>query len=484
MNNRLMNDQTYLSPYFQYMSNNQCEKIHWAALDILERIGVLIFHDEAVELLKKAGADLDGNLALIPSALVERALITVPRRVTLFNRHGELAMPVEGNRVFYGPGSDCLNILDHRTGKRRKPLLQDVKEGVILCDALPEIDYAISMVLPIDVDKSMADRYQMEIMLNNTTKPIIYVSYDYEGFIEAVSMAEVVAGGEAQLRRKPTILGYINVTTGLRHNKEALQKLLFLAGKGLPAIYAPDVYSGVTGPITISGTVALTLAGVLAGIVISQLKREGTPLVMPGWGGAPLDFRTMVAPYSHPDARSIMVAMGHYYQLPTFSIGGSSEAKLVDQQAAAEAALTLMTESLSGGNIVHDVGYLESGLTYSFAQLLICTEIIRWIKYYTSEVRVNEDTIPMDLIREIAHDEKYLQLDHTYNGFRQHFYPDLFERDIYDNWLNNGGKSLAERASEKVDRILGEHRPEPLPSEVSKKIKAIVERSVSKVKPA
>jgi len=51
MNNRLMNDQTYLSPYFQYMSNNQCEKIHWAALDILERIGVLIFHDEAVELL-------------------------------------------------------------------------------------------------------------------------------------------------------------------------------------------------------------------------------------------------------------------------------------------------------------------------------------------------------------------------------------------------------------------------------------------------
>ncbi len=481
MNNRLMNDQTYLSPFFQYMSNSQCEKIHLAALDILERIGVLIFHDEASALLKSAGADLDGNLARIPSALVERALLTVPKRVSLFNRHGELAMPVEGNRVFYGPGSDCLNILDHRTGKRRKPLLQDVKEGVTICDALPEIDYAISMVLPTDVDKTLADRYQMEVMLNNTTKPIVYVSYDYEGFIEAVSMAEVVAGGEDQLRRKPNILGYINVTTGLRHNKEALQKLLYLAGKGLPAIYAPDVYSGVTGPITIPGTIALVLAGVLAGIVIAQLKREGTPIVIPGWGGTPLDFRTMVAPYSHPDARSIMVAMSHYYNLPTFSIGGSSEAKLVDQQAAAEAALTLMSESLSGGNIVHDVGYLESGLTYSFTQLIICSEIIRWIKYYTKEIKVNEETLAMDMIREIAHDEKYLQLDQTYEGFRQYYYPDVFERDIYDNWLSSGGKTLAERASEKVDKILAEHKPEPLPVDVQNKLKAILKSAVSKV---
>jgi len=481
MNNRLMNDQTYLSPFFQYMSNRQCEKIHLAALDILERIGVLIFHDEAAALLKSAGADLDGNLARIPSALVERALLTVPKRVSLFNRHGELAMPVEGNRVFYGPGSDCLNILDHRTGERRKPVLQDVKEGVTLCDALPEIDYAISMVLPTDVDKTLADRYQMEVMLNNTTKPIVYVSYDYEGFIEAVSMAEVVAGGEDQLRRKPNILGYINVTTGLRHNKEALQKLLYLASKGLPAIYAPDVYSGVTGPITIPGTIALVLAGVLAGIVIAQLKREGTPIVIPGWGGTPLDFRTMVAPYSHPDARSIMVAMSHYYNLPTFSIGGSSEAKLVDQQAAAEAALTLMSESLSGGNIVHDVGYLESGLTYSFTQLIICSEIIRWIKYYTKEIKVDEETLAMDMIREIAHEEKYLQLDQTYEGFRQYYYPDVFERDNYDNWLARGGKSLAERASEKVDKILAEHKPEPLPVDIQNKLKAILESAVSKV---
>jgi trimethylamine---corrinoid protein Co-methyltransferase len=481
MNNRLMNDLNYVTPHYNYISTNQCEKINWAALDILERIGVLIYSEEALALLKSAGADVDENLVRIPSGMVEKAMITVPKRLSLYNRHGHLAMPVEGHRVFYGAGSDCLNILDHRSGERRKPILQDVKEGVTLCDALPEIDYAISMVLPTDVDKTVADRYQMEILLNNTTKPIIYVSYDFEGFVEAVKMAEVVAGGEEQLRRKPTILGYINVTTGIRHNKEALDKLLFLSGKGLPAIYAPDVYSGVTGPITIPGTVALTLAGVLTGIVISQLNREGTPIVMPGWGGTPLDLRTMIAPYSHPDARSLMIAMSHYYQLPTFSIGGSSESKLVDQQAAAEAALTLTTETLAGGNIMHDVGYLESGLTYSFAQLIICTEIIRWLKYYTKEIKVDDESLALDLIQAVAHKEQYLQLDDTYNKFRHYYYPEVFEREIYDNWAAHGSKSMAERASEKVDQILQEHQPEPLPTDIQKQLKEILADAVRKV---
>lgn len=482
MSNRLRNDLTFDSTQFNYMSSKQCEKIHHAALEILERIGVLLYSEEAVALLKAAGADVEGNLVRISSGLVERALVTVPKRVTLFNRDGDLVMPVEGHRVFFGPGSDCLNILDHRTGKRRKPVLKDVREGVILCDGLPEIDFVMSMVLPADVDTALADRYQMEILLSNTKKPIVFVTYDYQGCLEAVEMAETVAGGADRLRRKPNVVGYINVTTGLRHNEESLQKLLFLAGKGLPAIYAPDMYSGVNGPVTIPGTVALVLAGVLAGIVISQLKREGAPIIIPGWGGAPMDLRTTVAPYSHPDARSIMVAMGHYYRLPVFALGGSSESKLADQQAAAEAALTLMTEALAGGNLIHDVGYLESGLMYSFTQLVLCAEMIRWFRHYTKEIVVNDETLALDLIMRIAHDEQYLQLEHTFKNFRQHYYPNLFERGNYESWAENGGKNLTERAAKRVETLLSEHRPEPLPEEIVIKLKEIREKAVTGAK--
>lgn len=480
MVNRRMNDWTFDSPHYRYMSSSQCEKIHYAALDILERLGVLLYSEEAIELLKAAGADVDGNLVRISSGLVEQALVTVPKRISLFNRDGDLVMPVEGNSIFFGPGSDCLNILDHRTGKRRKPVLQDVREGVTLCDALPEIDFVMSMVLPTDVDTAIADRYQMEIMLSHTKKPIVFVTYDYEGCPEAVEMAEIVAGGEDELRRKPNIVGYINVTTGLRHNEEALKKLLYLSGKGLPAIYAPDLYSGVTGPITVPGSVAIVMAGVLAGIVISQLKREGAPIIIPGWGGTPMDLRTTVAPYSHPDARSIMVAMGHYYNLPVFALGGSSEAKLTDQQAAAEAALTLMTEALSGGNIMHDVGYLESGLMYSFTQLALCTEIIKWFKYYTKKIEVNEETLALDLIMEVGHDEQYIDLESTFNNFRQYYYPTLFERGNYDNWTERGSKSLTQRAAEMVEALLAEHQPEPLPEKTQAKLKEVLKRAIEK----
>lgn len=479
MPNNLMNDCVYNSPRFQYLSADQCRKIHWAALEILERTGVRLYLDEAVTMLKKAGADVsDGNLARIPSGMVEKALNTVPKRVVLSNRDSERVMAVEGRRVFFGPGSDCLNILDHRTGKRRKPVLKDVIEGVTLCDALPNIDFVMSMVLPADVNTAVADRYQMEVLLNYTRKPLIFVTYDYEGCIDAVEMAEAVAGGADELRRSPNVACYINVTTGLRHNTEALQKLLFMSSKGLPFIYAPDIISGITGPMTVPGSVAHIIAGVFTGLVLSQLNREGAPFIMPGWAGVPIDMRTMVLPYSHPTDKSIIQAMGHYYQLPTFAIAGSSDSKAVDQQAAAEAALTLMTDTMAGGNIIHDVGYLESGLMYSLPQLAICDEIIGWIKSYIKPVRINDETLAVDLIDRMGHDGQFLQLEHTQKHFREQWYPGMFNREIFDSWAAAGSKSLGERAVEKVESVLQEHQPPLLLEKARKVLKGILEDAV------
>ncbi len=120
-------------------------------------------------------------------------------------------------------------------------MLQDVVDGITVCDALPHIDFVMSMFLPSDVNAMVSDRYQMEVMLNHTTKPIIYVTNEFSGCVDAVEMAEVVAGGAEALMLRPFAACYINVTSGLVHNEEALQKLLFLADKGLPALYIPVV---------------------------------------------------------------------------------------------------------------------------------------------------------------------------------------------------------------------------------------------------
>jgi trimethylamine--corrinoid protein Co-methyltransferase len=464
-------------PSFPRLSEEQCRKVHWTSLEILERVGVRLHLEEAIHLLKKAGANVtDGNLVRVPSNLVEKALTTVPKRVVLYDRLGNPVMPVEGRRCFYGPGSDCLNIIDHRSETRRKPVVKDLIEGVTLCDSLSNIDYVMSMLLPSDVDEAIADRYQMEAMLNHTTKPIIFVTYEFGGCIDAIKMAETVMGSAEALRKNPMVACYINVPSGFLHNEDSLQKLLYLASKNLPSLYIPSSTAGITSPITPAGAVALDNAGTLLGLVLSQLKREGAPVVVPGMSPGHLDMGTFVLTYIEPE-RGIAQAMAHFYGLPMFSLGGASESKTLDLQAVAEATLGLTMETLAGGNIIHDLGYLESGLTFSFAQLVICDEIVSWLKAFFKEFEMDDEALALDVIAEVGPDGQFLNTKHTLKHHRKRWYPNLFERATYESWLEEGGKTLTERTAERIELILTEHKPEPLPLKVKENLRKIVQKA-------
>jgi trimethylamine--corrinoid protein Co-methyltransferase len=459
------------------LSDEQIEKIYAASLEILDRIGLRLDLEEAVGILQKAGARVDGDgLVHVPSRLVEEALKMAPKVVTLHDRHGAPVMPLSGNRCFFGPGSDCLNIIDHRSSERRKAVMNDVVEGTRLCDALPNIDFVMSMVLPSDVDQALADIHQMEAMLTHTTKPIIYVSYGVNGLIHAVEMAEEVAGGETALRDKPILTCYINVVSGAVHNKEGPQKLLYLSGKGLPTLYIPGSNAGVTSPMTMAGAVALDLAGGLLGLTLAQLNREGAPFILSAMDPAALDMKTMVSPYAYPE-RGFIRAMAQHYGLPTLALAGGTDAKIPDQQAAAEAALTILADVLQGGNIIHDLGYLESGLTFSFAQLAICDQIVDWIKVFLGDLEVSDETLALEEIASVGPGGSYLTSKHTKKHFRHTWYPDLFERGTFPDWVKKGSRSLVERASERVQKILQEHQPEPLPESTRRRLREIVQRA-------
>jgi trimethylamine--corrinoid protein Co-methyltransferase len=475
-------DQPILSDQFQRLSGEACQRIHSASLEVMERTGVRLYDQEAIDLLRTAGARIsEGNRARIPSKLVDGALTTVPKRVVLFNRQGHPAMPLEEYRSFYGPGSDCLNIIDHRTGERRKPVLQDLVEGMTVADALPNIDFVMSLVLPSDVPQMVTDRYQMEAMLGHTSKPIVFVSNEFSGCVDAIEMAEAVAGGPDALRQAPFVTCYINVTTGLRHNQDSLKKLLYLSDKGLPAIYIPVGQGGTTAPVTIAGCQVIWNVGALVGLVLSQLKRSGAPYVMGSMGPSSLDMRTLVQPYSSPDKQGVAQAMAHFYNVPMFALGGCTDAKCVDQQAGIEAALTLMMNALTGSHIVHDLGYLESGLCYSLVQLVICNEIVSWLGHGLRGVDVSDVALAVDLIDKVGPDGQFLDSDHTRAHFRERWYPTLFERDKHSRWVDQGSKTLAQRAADRVESILTEHRPEPISPDAAKAVHAIVERATKEL---
>ena len=477
MPEHILKDRDCEFSHFSRLSTKQCQKLHAAALEVMERTGVRIFYQEALDLFKSADADItDGNRVRIPAKLVEHALECAPKQISLANRYVKTVLSLEKNHCYFGPGSDCLNIIDHRTGERRSGLLNDVIEGTILCDALPMVDFVMSMVLPSDVDKAICDRYQMEVMLSHTIKPIVFVSYDYKGTEDIIEMGETVAGGEEALKNSPFIICLANPVTGLKHNKESLQKLLYCAEKGVPVIYAPGARGGLTAPVTPAATTVIGLVGMLTGLVLSQLKCPGSKFIASGVTGSTLDFRTMVGPYANP-AAGMGHAMSRYYNLPNFNIGGATDAKVLDQQSAAEAALTLMTGVLSGGHLIHDMGYLEQALTYSFPQLVLCNEIASWVKHYMRCPVIDNETLALDLIDEIGPDGDFIKTKHTYAHFKEHWYSDLFERKTYENWIETGEETLSQRAVKKVEHVLAEHQPDLLPQDIRKRLKLIVARS-------
>ena len=466
---------------YRRLTESECQALHEGSLCILERTGVRLHHPPAVDLLKRAGASVTGeNLVRIPPRLVEEALKTAPSSITLHDRNGEPAVEAGEDRSFFGTGSDCLYVLDHRTGERRKALLQDVREGVTVCDALENIDFVMCMFLPSDVPVPVADRFEMAAMLDYTTKPLVFVTTDLSGCEDAVAMAEAVAGGEAQLRERPFAACYINVTNGLQHNREALEKLLYLSGKNLPATYVPVSLGGASAPITLAGGMALWNAGCLAGLVIGQLNRPGSPFITTGWGGSALDMRTGLSPYVEPEKQFMAQDLAHFYGLPMFAFGGISDAKQVGPQSCAEASLTLMADALAGSHLVHDMGYLESGLTGSLAQLVICDELVSWVKAALSPVEITEETLALDVIHEIGPDGQYLDSLHTLNHYRDRWYPNLSDRQGFEAWSAGGKKDMGERAAERVETLLSTHEPVPLDGEIRRRIQGIVERAVER----
>ena len=468
---------TLNTPYYRRLSDAQIQVLHDSTLEVLERTGVRVLEEEALMLFQKGGSDItDVNRVRIPSWRVEWAIRTAPKQIVLYDQEGNPTIRLRGRNCYYGNGSDLVNIIDHRDNRRRPATLQDIRDIIAVLNGLPHIDFVMSGFIPDDIPSEDAERYQMKVMIENTRKPIIYVTTSLPNTKAKVAMAEAVAGGEGELRRKPFCANYINIAHPFRHNPESLQKLLFLAGKGLPAIYRPSIVTrGISTPITIPGFLVANNAAQMVGLVLSQLKQEGTPFIRCCHSGGTFDMKTTVGLHSAPEVRGFQEDLAHWYGLPSFGIGGTSASKCVDQQAALEAALTLMSSTLSGAHLIHDVGYLESGLTGSLSHLVICHEIIAWLKAYMKGLDIHEESLALNVIDEIAPDGSFIDTEHTVRHLREDLYPDLRDQRRFEDWFEEGSTTLLSRATQRVEFLLASHKTRSLSEGVRRALQRIVD---------
>lgn len=480
------NYQVNATPQFRVLSDDQIEEIFHAALDVLERVGMRVYGEEGLALLRDAGclisdgdasASSAGPLVRIPSWLVKSALNTTPQRIVVAGRDRSKRIFLEKDKIHFGTGSDCPSLIDPYTDEVRKYTYRDIYNAARISDALPHIDFHMSLGLTSGVLPQTYDRHQFLAMLRGTSKPLVITTVDKEGLADQYRMACEVLGGPEEFAQAPLFVVYIEPSSPLSNSIEAVEKILYAAETGIPAIYTPCIMCGATGPVTLAGAMTQCLAECLMGVVLAQLERKGAAVIIGGVESI-IDMATSILSYGAPEMVLLSAAMTDitkWLRLPMFSTAGCSDAKVLDQQAAIEAAMSVTIAALSGANLIHDVGYLESGLLGSFDMLVMSDEVIGMAKRILRGVAVTPQTLAVDVIEQVGPGGHYLTQEHTRQHFRTElWFPTLMDRQMRRGWEADGKKTMAQRVRVKVVDILERHEPMPIPAEVEAGLKEIV----------
>jgi len=471
------NSVSFNSPQFAVLSESQMQDLHLAALETLRRTGIRFFHTEAIEMLHTAGAFVsDGNLVKITAAMVEDAIATAPSRIIMCDRDGAPSVFLEGTRVNFGTGSDCLNYLDPDTGEHRPFTQADLIAGYRLCDALPNISFVMSIGIPSYVPAHATYDVQMALMLEHTRKPLVFVTNDRASCQRAIDMAAAVAGGYEALAEQQHILLYSEPSSPLKQSETAVDKLLLMADHRLPVVHSPGPQMGATAPITMAGGLVMSVAEIMSSIVVHQLRRPGAPFVF-GAGLHHMDMGAMQICYGSPEfqlTKAAIAQMGRRYGIPTWGYAGCSDAKVLDEQAAVEATMAVMMAKFTGANLIHDVGYMESGLTGSYEMIVLTDELVAMANHLMKGIDVNEETLMVDELHRVGPGGHFLETEATRAHYREFWFPKLFDRRIRPQWLAAGSTTLGQRLNAKVKKIIKDYRPEPLAPEKGQKVKEIL----------
>lgn len=462
----------YGSPQFRILSDKQIEELHFATLQILERTGVAFECQQAIEILGDAGADIsDPGRAKIPSYLVERALRTAPKMITLYTREGEPAMVLDGQSgSHFGATPSFPDVLDPYTSKRRKCYIQDIADITRLIDALPNIEWTYGSSDHPTVPGAIADKVAFLQQMLHTSKPVVGCFNDASSLKEMIGLCSLVVGGEEQLRKKPFFIGTSEPVSPLTQEREGMETSLLCAEKGIPNIVYGMEMAGATAPASFPGCLAMANAEVLSQLVVLQLKYPGAPVIFGSMPGI-MDMKTTIYSYDAPELILMVGALTelcHYYKLPMFGTAGCSDAEVIGAQAGAGIAYQILISALTGADLVHDIGLMYHGTMISPELMVLADEVINMVKVLMGGVEINDETLPLELIERLGPKANYLSEGHTLKHFRKFWVPRIFDRSFVKK---EGVKDSEELLKERTIGILETYQPKPLPEDLVKELK-------------
>lgn len=470
---------------FRILSDEQRARVADAAFDLLERVGVQLTEPEARDLLHGAGVSIADDHVRIPSDLVERAIDSAPSSIAITTRDGERAMELGGTSVCFGAHTDAPDVLDPFSPSRneRRPCTEaDVGRHAALIDALDQISYTTASGMVSDRPAEVADRVALAQCLIHSPKPVLAMPVTYQSLVDCRQMAALAVGGDKMLCERPILIVYAEPVSPLVHPDDSIRRLLYSAEHELPLVYSGYAAMGGTAPMSPAAITAQLCAESLSALVVHQLKRPGAPFIFGGMASV-MDMQTTVFSYGAPEfqrGNTLLAEMAHHFDLPNFGTAGTSDAQTFDGQAVLEAASSCMMAYLAGANLIHDVGLLGNATVVMPAMIVATDEIVAMLQYLLGEVDVSDEALALDMLEEVGPGGEFVTHPHTFERFRDVWYPELLFRGGAEAWATSEQEAFEQRVNAKTCDLMERHEPARLPADVAEAIRAVVVRAESR----
>ena len=465
--------------WYKPLKDSDVQRIHDASVEVLERIGIEVPPSACRDLFKKAGARVDeaNNRVYISAAMVEDALAVARNEVVLHGRNPKHTMTLGGKQVYMGTGGAAVKVLDLETRRARESTLADVARIGRLSDALDNIHFYLRPCVARDIPIEDLDVNTYYAALTNTTKHVTGNCFTVESLRDVIEMSGMIAGSVAALRKKP-IVSFVACWTvsPLRYAIETVDVLTEVVRQDMPVFLSSAPQSGATSPAALAGSMVQINAEELSGLVYCQLLRPGSAVIL-GYVPSVSDLRTGNFVGGAPEFAMMHAAsaqLGQFYNLPVYNSSGLTDSKVPDVQAGYEKGITGLAAALAGSNYVHhSAGFLESLLTIAYEQYVIDDDINGSIMRMVRGIEVTDETLSLDVIEQVTRGEgHYLGTQQSLAMMNtEYYYPHTGDRQRRDDWENEGGLDMRERARQKAREILKTHKPEGITAEIDAAIR-------------
>ena len=458
---------------YRPLSDAEVQRVHEAALDLLERLGmgepIPILQELALE--KGCRLNEQGRLCF-PRGFVEDIIAGAARRFVLHGRDPKHDLSIEGTRVHFGTGGAAVKVLDPEDGHYRPSTLIDLYDFARLVDRLDNVSWFTRCVVATDLpDMFELDMNTLYACIAGTSKHIGTNFYLAEHVPPAIALLDTVLGGEGRFRRRPFCKVHSSpVVSPLRYGADNAEVAVACARAGMPVNVIIAAQSGATAPAALAGTLVQTVAETLAGLILVNLVAPGHPVIFSNWPFVS-DLRTGAFTGGGGEIAVLNAAAAqitNFYDLPSGVAAGMADSKLPDGQAGYEKALTTAMAGLAGANLVYEsAGMLASLLGCSFESFVIDDEILGFVERGLRGIEVTEETLSLQVIEDVVTGPgHYLGHPQTLRVMEsEYLYPVLGDRHTPDEWEEMGATDIRARARAQVAEILGSHYPDHLSPE-------------------